>query len=36
MSDYNDRLLTCADCGKEFEWGAKDQAFFADRGFEPP
>jgi len=36
VSDYEDRLLTCADCGKDFEWSAKDQAFFAERDFQPP
>jgi DNA replicative helicase MCM subunit Mcm2 (Cdc46/Mcm family) len=28
--------LTCADCGKDFQWSAKDQEFFAERDFQPP
>ena len=36
MSEFEDRQLTCADCGKDFQWDAKDQAFFAERDFQPP
>ncbi len=35
-TEFQDRVLTCADCGEEFTWGAKDQSFFGERGFEPP
>ncbi|MDQ3685458.1 MAG: zinc-ribbon domain-containing protein [Acidobacteriota bacterium] len=35
-SEFQDRILPCADCGEEFTWSAKDQAFFGERGFEPP
>jgi hypothetical protein len=28
--------LTCADCGHDFVWSAKDQEFFAEKGFQPP
>jgi CxxC-x17-CxxC domain-containing protein len=33
---YNDRTLTCADCGQEFAFSATEQAFYADRGFTDP
>ncbi len=31
---YQSKHLTCKDCGNEFEFGARDQAFYAERGFE--
>ena len=36
MSGYHDQHLTCADCGHDFVWSAKDQEFFAEKGFQPP
>ena len=36
MSTYTDQHLTCADCGHDFVWSAKDQEFFAEKGFQPP
>jgi hypothetical protein len=36
MSEYEVKRLTCVDCGQDFEWSAKDQAFFAERDFQPP
>jgi Probable zinc-ribbon domain len=36
VSTYQDKELTCADCGKKFLWSAKDQEFFAERGFNEP
>ena len=30
------KILTCQDCGKEFEFSAEEQKFFADKGFEEP
>ena len=30
---YNDRTLTCADCGAPFTFSADDQAYHADKGF---
>ncbi len=30
---YQDRTLTCRDCGREFPFTASEQQFFADRGF---
>jgi Probable zinc-ribbon domain len=36
MSTNNDRELTCVDCGQQFTWTAEDQAFFKEKGYEPP
>jgi CxxC-x17-CxxC domain-containing protein len=33
---YSDRNLTCADCGQEFVFTARDQEFYAGRGFSEP
>lgn len=30
---YEDRILTCRDCGREFTFTAGEQEFFASRGF---
>ena len=30
---YQDRTLTCSDCGAQFVFTANEQAFYADRGF---
>ena len=30
---YNDKTLTCRDCGNEFDFTASEQEFFADKGF---
>ncbi len=30
---YQDRTLTCRDCGQEFTFTASEQEFYADRGF---
>src|SRR5919202_2171432 len=30
---YQDKTLTCVDCGNEFVFTANEQAFYADRGF---
>ena len=31
-----DRELHCADCGADFTWSAEEQAFFKEKGYEPP
>ncbi len=31
-----DKTLTCADCGAEFIFTAKEQAYYAERGFMAP
>jgi CxxC-x17-CxxC domain-containing protein len=33
---YNDKNLTCADCGQEFVFTASEQDFYAQRGFSEP
>src|SRR5215203_2834624 len=30
---YQDKALTCADCGTQFVFSANEQAFYAERGF---
>jgi CxxC-x17-CxxC domain-containing protein len=30
---YQDKTLTCSDCGAQFVFTANEQAFYADRGF---
>lgn len=30
---FQDRILTCVDCGKEFAFTAGEQEFFAQKGF---
>ncbi len=36
VSEFQDKHMTCADCGGTFLWSADDQAFFAGRGFTDP
>lgn len=31
--DFQDKNLTCADCGSEFPFTRNEQAFYAERGF---
>ncbi|MBI2604740.1 MAG: zinc-ribbon domain containing protein [Deltaproteobacteria bacterium] len=31
--NYSDKILTCADCGKEFVFTAGEQEFFEQKGF---
>lgn len=33
---YQDRTLTCQDCGNQFTFTADDQEFFAARGYTEP
>ena len=30
---YNDKIITCKDCGQEFVFIANEQAFYAEKGF---
>ncbi len=30
---YNNKTITCKDCGAEFEFTANEQAFYAEKGF---
>jgi len=32
----SEQRLTCADCGREFDFSAEEQRFFREKGFEPP
>ena len=36
MNTYQDKELTCADCRGKFTFTAKDQEFFAEKGFSEP
>jgi DNA-directed RNA polymerase subunit RPC12/RpoP len=36
MTGYEDRELTCRECGKPFVFTKGEQEFFADRGFNDP
>ena len=33
---YQDRTLTCVECGSEFTFSADDQEFHASRGYQEP
>ena len=33
MSEYQDKTITCVDCGEEFVFTARDQEFYAEKGF---
>lgn len=30
---YQDKVLVCQECGKEFIWAAGEQEFYAEKGF---
>lgn len=30
---YNDKIITCKECGSEFVFTANEQAFYAEKGF---
>lgn len=34
QATYEDRVLTCRDCGQEFVWTSGEQAFYASKGLE--
>ena len=33
---YQDKTLTCRDCGQQFVWTAGEQEFYASRGLQNP
>ena len=33
---YEDKTLTCADCGAEFTFSAEDQKYYASKGYSDP
>ncbi|MDT5294541.1 MAG: hypothetical protein QOJ76_1421 [Acidobacteriota bacterium] len=36
MSTYEDKELTCSDCNGKFLWSAREQEFYAEKGFQQP
>ncbi len=36
MSGNYDQHLTCADCGHDFVWSAREQDFYREKGFQQP
>ena len=36
MNNFQDKELTCSDCGGKFLHSAKEQEFFAEKGFQEP
>jgi DNA replicative helicase MCM subunit Mcm2 (Cdc46/Mcm family) len=36
VSSQYDQHLTCADCGHDFVWTAKEQEFYREKGYQPP
>ena len=36
MSASYDQHLTCADCGHDFVWSAREQEFYREKGFQQP
>ena len=32
--DFQDKTLTCKDCGKDFAWSAGEQKFYQDKGLQ--
>lgn len=36
QNNYEDITLKCKDCGKTFIWKAKEQSFYADKGYGAP
>lgn len=33
MTELKDKTIKCLDCGQEFIFSARDQAFYAEKGF---
>lgn len=33
MSEFKDKTIVCLDCGKEFVFTAREQEFYAEKGF---
>ena len=32
----SEQRITCADCGRDFAFTAEEQAFFREKGYNPP
>lgn len=33
MNEFTDKTIKCVDCGEDFIFSARDQAFYAEKGF---
>ena len=33
MTEYQDKTIVCTDCGTEFIFSAREQEFYAEKGF---
>ena len=33
MTEYQDKTIVCTDCGVEFTFSAREQEFYAEKGF---
>ncbi len=36
VTSFRNRTLQCVDCGQNFTWAAKEQAYYKERGFSNP
>jgi hypothetical protein len=36
VSKYQEQIKTCSDCSEQFALSPGEQAFYQERGFEPP
>ena len=34
MAEYQDKVIKCIDCGTEFTFTAREQAFYHEKGFD--
>ena len=34
MTEFQDKTMKCCDCGAEFIFSARDQEFYAEKGFQ--
>ena len=33
MTEFNDKTIACVDCNEEFQFTAREQEFYAEKGF---
>jgi len=36
MSEFQDKLMACSDCGENYVWSDEEQEMFKQKGCEPP
>lgn len=36
MAATEDQTISCVDCGRSFTWSAREQDFYAEKGFSAP